>query len=117
MVNSMYNSDTELFFPLRIAPHLRDLRGGVWQSLVDRVSILEIVTSEHVAFVYLMARLSGCTGCNADSFRAMRGCMQCAKQVVRRFKGSDEELLAQHLQLKREVEEYLRKRVDLELQS
>jgi hypothetical protein len=33
--------------------------------------------------------------CHADSYRAMRGCTMCARQTVSRFKGTDEDLIAQ----------------------
>jgi len=31
--------------------------------------------------------------CETDSFRAMRGCDACAIQTLRRYKGSDRELM------------------------
>jgi hypothetical protein len=33
----MYNEDTELIFPNRVIPALRDLRGATWRKLVDKV--------------------------------------------------------------------------------
>jgi hypothetical protein len=89
----MYNTDTELLFPSRIIKELRDNRGEIWQDLVDSVDEKEETTLDRLAFVLMMARLDGCTTCNADSFRAMRGCTQCALQNIRRFRGSDKELV------------------------
>ena len=31
----MYHSDTEILFPMRVAPGLRDLRGRKWRRLVE----------------------------------------------------------------------------------
>jgi hypothetical protein len=89
----MYNSDTELLFPSRIIAELRDMRGKEWQALIDRVLEQKPNDLDHMAFVLMMARLNGCNSCNSDSFRAMRGCTQCALQNVRRYRGSDSELM------------------------
>ncbi len=106
----MYNSDTELLFPLRVISTLGSLRGEVWQQLVKQMSARDAETTSQLAFVLMMVRLGGCITCSADSFRAMRGCTQCAWQTVRRFRGSDEELLGQFVQSKLEVEQYLSKK-------
>jgi len=105
----MYNSDTELLFPIRVAPALASMRGELWRSLVNRVTAPDVSLVERMAFVNLMVKLGSCVGCNADSFRAMRGCTQCARQTIRRFRGSDQELIDQYQQSFREVENYLQK--------
>lgn len=105
----MYNPDTEVFFPLRVAPQLRGLRGDLWNGLVDQVSAEKATPAEKGAFVLLLIRLGGCVNCNSDSFRAMRGCSQCAKQSVRRYRGQDQELLDQFFQYQKEVEVHLKK--------
>jgi len=106
----MYNPDTELFFPLRVIPSLKGLRNAPWHELVERVSSVEASDEEQYAFVLMMARLGGCVTCNADSFRAMRGCTVCANQTIRRFRGSDNDLLEQFAQCKKEVEIFIKKR-------
>ena len=90
----MYNDDTELIFPSRVIPELRAERGKDWRKLCDKVDKKEESTPEHLAFVLMMARLNGCNSCSSDSFRAMRGCTQCALQNVRRYKGDDKKLLS-----------------------
>lgn len=105
----MYNADTELLFPSRVISSLRNLRGDAWRDLVDRVDALPQDSVDHLAFVYMMVRLGGCVSCNADSFRAMRGCTQCARQTIRRYRGSDQELIAQYQQARQEVETQLQK--------
>jgi hypothetical protein len=42
-----------------------------------------------------MARVDGCSSCNADSFRAMKGCTLCAQDAVRRYRGGERALLKQ----------------------
>jgi hypothetical protein len=105
----MYNSDTDLLFPPRVIPTLRDLRGDLWRELVNRVAEQETTNVDRMAFTLLMIRLGGCTSCHADSFRALRGCTQCAYQTVRRFRGSDEELLEMFEMAKVDIERYLGK--------
>jgi hypothetical protein len=90
----MYNEDTDLIFPNRVIPELRDLRGASWRNLVDKVSKQDEDSEDQVAFVLTMARVDGCMTCNADSFRAMKGCTQCAQDAVRRYRGDDKELVS-----------------------
>jgi hypothetical protein len=88
----MYNDDTEILFPSRVIPTLRGMHGKDWDDLIDRVVSAEQDSPDHIAFVLMMVKLGGCASCNADSFRAMKGCTQCAKQTVRRYRGDDQEL-------------------------
>jgi len=99
----MYNSDTELLFPSRVIPSLSAMRSDEWQALVNKVYALPPDNPEHLAFVLMMIRLGGCISCNADSFRAMRGCTQCARQTIRRYRGSDKDLENLFQQARQEV--------------
>lgn len=101
----MYNSDTELLFPIRVIDSLENLRSVQWQQMVNAVKEPE----QQIAFVLMMVRMSGCLACNADSFRAMRGCTQCARQNIKRFKGSDQDLTELFNQSLRETQAYLQK--------
>ena len=89
----MYQKDAEVLFPARFIGVLRDLRGAEWRQLIERVMVLPESDPDALAFVLLMIRLDGCLSCQADSFRALRGCGTCATQTVSRFKGSDDDLL------------------------
>jgi len=100
-------SDNELLFPAYVIPKLKDLRGPEWRRLVERVAKLPEAHPESLAFSLMMIRLDGCINCTTDSFKAMRGCALCAMQSVRRFKGSDRDLLKLYQQASEEVEEYL----------
>jgi hypothetical protein len=106
----MYNSDTELLFPLRVIPALGDLRGSECQALLKRVSSSEASLVEQTGFVLMMVRIDGCVGCNADSFRAMKGCTLCARQNLKRYRGSDKDLLDLYEQTCKEVEAHLGKK-------
>jgi hypothetical protein len=107
----MYNSDTELLFPLRIVPVLATMRGKEWQDLLlEQVDSPRASLADQMAFVLMMVRMDGCVGCNADSFRAMKGCTLCARQNVKRFRGSDKELAELFKQTCKEVETHLEKK-------
>jgi len=88
----MNNPDTEILFPMRAISALSDLRGSEWQNLVARVAAMPEEDIEKIAFSILIIKLAGCVGCTADSFRALRGCTQCSRLVIKRYKGTDEEL-------------------------
>ena len=106
----MLNSDTELLFPTRVIPTLRNLRGPEWQNLIDRLSGETVEEIDLVAFTAMITRLGGCNGCNADSFRAMRGCTQCAKITIRRYKSTDSDLVQLFNNARKDVDEFLSKR-------
>ena len=105
----MHNQDTEVLFPTRVIPTLRSIHGEEWRRLIDRIQSPEAAPSELYAFVLMMVRQCGCVGCNADSFRAMRGCTACAKQTAKRLKGTDREIVDQYRLVLKEVETYLQK--------
>ena len=106
----MYNPETDLLFPPRSLPALRDLRGGMWQGLVASVIEAGPDSLEQMAFVLMMARMNNCATCNADSFRAMTGCTTCAKQSLKRSHETDETLAAIYQAARIEVEQYLQKK-------
>jgi hypothetical protein len=86
-------TDNELLFPHYVIASLRNLRGPEWAELVARISSLDEVHEEKLAFMLMMIRLNGCMNCETDSYRAMRGCAACAQQTLRRYKGSDADLI------------------------
>ncbi len=92
----MYYGETEVIFPARAIGSLGDLRGPRWRDLVSRVRAKPAHTPEVMAFVLMMARLANCAHCSFDTFRAMQGCVTCARRLVERYRGSDEELLRQY---------------------
>jgi hypothetical protein len=105
----MYNTDTDLLFPPRVIPALRNLRGDQWRGLVDHVLELEPTEIDRLAFVLMMIRLGSCTSCHADSFRALRGCTQCAQQTIRRYRNNDLDLLRLFSEARKEIERYMGK--------
>jgi hypothetical protein len=105
----MYNIDTELLFPPRVIPALSDLRGKTWQTLIGEVVGADDGTLDRLAFILVMVRLNSCASCSSDSFRAMQGCTACARQTVKRYRGSDDELVALYVAAKPEIEFFLRK--------
>jgi hypothetical protein len=83
------------------------LRGEEWLDLVERVTRAQPAELDHLGFVLMMIRLASCASCNADSFRAQRGCPKCASQAVAHFRGKDQDLIDLFLNARREVEQYL----------
>ncbi|MEZ0396249.1 MAG: hypothetical protein ABWK53_07490 [Anaerolineales bacterium] len=103
----MRPNDTDLLFPDRLIPLLANLRSADWRALVQRVVAAEANPLEQAAFVLMMVRLNGCVSCNADSYRAMQGCLVCSQQTLKRFRGSDEDLLRAFEAACREVDSHL----------
>jgi len=103
----MHAGSELLYPPYAIAP-LKHLRGPEWQALVRRVAALPQTHPDSLAFSLMMVRLDGCLTCETDSYKAMRGCVQCAIQTIRRFKESDEELLRLYEQAQEDVAVYVK---------
>jgi hypothetical protein len=99
--------NTEIMFPPKVIPTLRDACGLEWRGLVDRVTALDETDPQSLAFSLMMIRLDGCLECETDSYRAMRGCAACALQTVRRFRSNERELLRLHGAALKDVETYL----------
>ncbi|HCS41064.1 MAG: hypothetical protein ACYDH2_08890 [Anaerolineaceae bacterium] len=106
----MFNTDTEMLFPMRVIPSLGDMRGPEWQKLIEHLSDEMTDDSEKIAMTALVVKLAGCAGCNTDSFRAMKGCTQCARLIIKRFKGNDADLIRNYQDSQKEVTNYLSKR-------
>lgn len=86
-------TDNDILFPHHAIQLLKRTRGATFKKLVERIQKLPESHEETIAFMMMMIRLNGCLPCETDSFRAMRGCSACAQQTLKRFKGSDEELV------------------------
>jgi hypothetical protein len=99
--------NTEIMFPTSVIPALRDSSGPEWRRLVERVSALEETDPERLAFALMMIRLDGCLDCEADSFRALRGCSACALQTVKRYRNNERELLRLYTVALADVQAYL----------
>jgi hypothetical protein len=102
----MYNSDTEFLYPTRVSPGLGSCRGETWAKLVDFITGNSVTELEEAAFTLMMVRLGRCVDCDADSFRASQGCTQCAKQMIRRFKGSDLDIENLYKAAKKDLEKF-----------
>lgn len=100
-------SENELFFPHYAISKLRNARGPEFQKLVDRVSAHPEDHPEVLAFSLMMVRIDGCLNCETDSYRAMRGCVPCAQQSLRRFKGDDQALLERFNKALEDMDGYL----------
>jgi hypothetical protein len=100
-------SENELLFPAQVIPQLRQSRGDEWQDLVDQVTRLPEDHPESLGFALMMVKLNGCLSCETDSYRAMKGCLSCARQVLHRHKGNDASLIQRYQRAVEEVSEYL----------
>jgi hypothetical protein len=103
----MYTNN-ELLFPQYVIPSLKKLRGAQWEALIERIIPLPETDDRTLAFMLMMIRLNGCVPCETDSFRAMRGCAACALQTLRRYKGSDDDLIEAYESALEDVQTFTR---------
>lgn len=99
--------DSEILFPSRCIPQLRNLRGSKWAKLVDRIAALPDGHEDVLAFSLTMIRLASCLTCDLDSYRASLGCCTCARRTVAGFKGSDDDIIRLFKDARKEVRAYL----------
>jgi hypothetical protein len=104
----MQSTSIDLLFPSRAIEPLRKLRGERWENLINDLVELNPESLERIAFVLLMVRIGGCTTCQSDSFRAMRGCIMCSSNTIKRYKGDDQSLLELYNEAKKEITRYIK---------
>ena len=95
--------DSEILFPTRCIPVLKDLRGDDWRTLIQRVMERPEDHEDTLGFSLMMIRLGGCLTCDLDSYRASLGCATCSKRTVAGFKGSDKALVKKFEEARKEV--------------
>lgn len=99
---------TEILYPPKVTPQLREACGEEWRQLVEHVSTLDEAHPENLAFTLTLIRLDGCLDCETDSFRAMRGCVACAQQNLRKYRKNEKEILKQYQAALKDVQQHLR---------
>jgi hypothetical protein len=104
----MQDGGIDLLFPSRAIEPLRKLRGECWEKLINNLIELDPMSLDRIAFVLFMVRISGCTTCQSDSFRAMRGCILCSNTTIKRYKGNDQNLIDLYNEAKNDVSKYMK---------
>jgi len=104
----MQNESIDLLFPSRAIEPLRNLRGVRWENLINNLIKLDPRSIDRIAFVLFMVRIGGCTTCQSDSFRAMRGCILCSNTTIKRYKGNDQNLIDLYNEAKNDVNKYIK---------
>jgi hypothetical protein len=104
----MQDGSIDLLFPSRAIEPLRKLRGECWENLINNLIELDPMSLDRIAFVLFMVRISGCTTCQSDSFRAMRGCILCSNTTIKRYKGNDQYLIDLYNEAKNDVSKYMK---------
>jgi hypothetical protein len=112
-----FDSRTELLFPPRLIPDLKDLRGEEWAKLVEQVAALPETHPDTLAFCLMMIRLNACLGCVSGSYRFMRGCELCSQQTIARYQGTDEDLIELFHQAKQDLVRHEEEGIELVLDS
>ena len=104
----MQSVSIDLLFPSRAIEPLCKLRGERWESLITHLIELKPDSLDRIAFVLFMVRIGGCTTCQSDSFRAMRGCILCSSNTIKRYKGDDQNLIDLFNEAKKDITKYMR---------
>ncbi len=99
--------DSEILFPPRCIPQLRDLRGPEWAELVDHIATLPDGHEDVLGFSLMMIKLGSCLTCDLDSYRASLGCCTCARRTVAGFKSLDKDIIRLFEEAREEVRVYL----------
>lgn len=111
----MQGNSIDLIFPSRAIELLGNIRTERWENLVNDLLELEPTDPARIAFVLLMVRIGGCTSCQSDSFRAMRGCILCSITTIKRYKGDDQNLIDLYDDAKKDIIRYMKGRIDYDV--
>jgi hypothetical protein len=103
----MQSNTVDLLFPSKAIEFLSRIRGKQWEKLINGLLELEPKDPDRIAFVLMMVRIGGCASCQADSFRAMRGCILCSSTTIKRYKGTDQTLIDLYTEAKKDVVKYM----------
>jgi len=104
----MQSGSIDMLFPSRAIEPLRKLRSDRWEYLINDLLELEPMSLDRIAFVLFMVRIGGCTTCQSDSFRAMRGCILCSSNTIKRYKGNDQNLIDLLNEAKKDVTKFIK---------
>jgi hypothetical protein len=99
--------DSEILFPSRCIPQLRNLRGPEWAELIDHITSLPDGHEDVLSLSLMMIKMASCLTCDLDSYRASLGCCTCARRTAAGFKGFDRELVRLFEEAREEVRAYL----------
>ncbi len=102
-------NDTQMMFPAELIAEIGETRGSRWSEFVSEIEQTSKNSIKRIAFVYMIVRLSGCSTCTMDAFRAMKGCLLCARHTIKRYKGSDEDLIEYYEHAKADVFNFIGK--------
>ena len=100
--------ESEILFPPRCIPQLRNLRGAEWARLIDHLTSVPDGHEDVLGFSLMMIRLGSCLTCDLDSYRASLGCCTCARRSISGFKGSDRDLVHTFEEAREEAREYVK---------
>jgi len=109
----MYNNDADFIFPSWVIKELEHQKSDEWQKLVLNVLTHEQDSEVHLGFVFLMAKLNNCNTCNADSFRALKGCKECSLQTLRRLDYSEKKILNEYDKAKNQIQNFIDKEQEM----
>jgi hypothetical protein len=100
--------EQKLLFPLEILPELLNERSAAWQRFLAEFLANGESLVPKTAMIVLLSRMIGCAGCEADSFRALRGCLPCAKQALKRNRENDTAIIALYRVTENEIKRYIK---------
>lgn len=89
----IYQDESQMIFADWMVSSLDTFGVPLWQNFFEQVSESPSDSLERKAFVLMIAKLDSCETCNADSFRALRGCVRCVEQNISRMREKPQELL------------------------
>ena len=98
---------SEILFPYKSIPTLKNLRDEQWRELVERIAALPETHEDSLAFCLMMIKLCDCLNCDLGSYKASLGCSTCAKRAILAVKNSDATLLKRFEKAREEVLNYL----------
>ena len=98
---------TTTLYPTYAVQHLRAMKGKGWRRLIDRVARLPVVHPEAIAFTLMIRRLGALIGSKGRMFRMDVECVLDIVELLKRYEGTERDLLDEYRHTLVEVESFL----------
>lgn len=110
----MMYSHCEILFPHSKVNGLKNFKGEDWKDLVERIATLPETHPDALSFSHMMIKVCDCLNCDLSSYKAALGCAACSQRTINALRDTDKQMLRRFRQSQEAIYDYLEEVVPLE---
>jgi len=103
----MMYSHCEILFPHSKVNGLKNFKGEDWKTLVEQIAVLPETHPDALAFSHMMINVCDCLNCDLSSYKAALGCAACSQRTINALRDTDKQLLKRFKKSQQVISEYL----------